>query len=202
MSDIISKFTERGAIMDILAPGEKVPTAYLDSLDEPVYLSASGTSFSAPFIAGAVEDVAPFVELRHQKLVREWTADMGTMAIDPPKVRDAINHLLLNAIKFTPDGGTITVRASRADGAANVSIIDTGSGIEEEELKHYGEAFFTGYDVTKHSSGTYEHGRRGLGLGASVVKKFVEMHGGRVEVISKVGEGTTATIMLPESESG
>ena len=149
------------------------------------------------FIAGAVEDVAPFVELRRQRLVREWTADMGSMAIDAPKIRDAINHLLLNAIKFTPDGGTITVRVSRDDGGAQISIIDSGSGIDEEELKRYGEAFFTGYDVTKHSSGTYEHGRRGLGLGASVVKKFVEMHGGNVQVTSKVGTGTTATITLP-----
>ena len=71
----------------------------------------------APFIAGAVEDVAPFVELRKQRLVREWTDQMGTMAIDAPKIRDAINHLLLNAIKFTPDGGAITVKANRADGA-------------------------------------------------------------------------------------
>jgi hypothetical protein len=52
-SDVISKMTERGPIMDILAPGENVPTAYLNSSDQPVYLQASGTSFSAPFIAGA-----------------------------------------------------------------------------------------------------------------------------------------------------
>jgi signal transduction histidine kinase len=66
-------------------------------------------------------------------------------------------------------------------------------------LKRYGEAFFTGFDVTRHSSGTYEHGRRGLGLGASVVKKFVEMHGGSVKVESAVGKGTTVTMTLPES---
>ena len=149
------------------------------------------------FIAGAVEDVAPFVELRRQRLVRDWSAGMGSITIDPAKIRDAINHLLLNAIKFTPDGGAITIRAGRDNGSAKISIIDTGSGIEEAELKRYGEAFFTGYDVARHSSGTYEHGRRGLGLGASVVKKFVEMHGGKVHVESKVGVGTTATITLP-----
>src|SRR5258707_701951 len=52
-SDVISKFTERGAIMDILAPGENVPTGYLDSSDQPIFTSATGSSFSAPFIAGA-----------------------------------------------------------------------------------------------------------------------------------------------------
>ena len=132
------------------------------------------------FIAGRGGGCAALCRACRQRLVREWTADMGSMAIDAPKIRDAINHLLLNAIKFTPDGGTITVRVSRDDRGAKISIIDSGSGIDEEELKRYGEAFFTGYDVTKHSSGTYEHGRRGLGLGASVVKKFVEMHGGNV----------------------
>ncbi len=153
----------------------------------------------AKFVDGAVEDVAPFIELRRQKLVKDWPADLGEMSVDSPKIRDAINHLLLNAIKFTPDGGTITVNANREDGRARICITDTGSGIEEAELKRYGEAFFTGYDVTRHSSGTYEHGRRGLGLGASVVKKFVEMHGGKVEVTSKVGQGTCATILLPEA---
>ncbi|HEX3357819.1 MAG TPA: ATP-binding protein, partial [Tepidisphaeraceae bacterium] len=88
----------------------------------------------------------------------------------------------------------------REDGGARICIADTGSGIEETELKRYGEAFFTGYDVTRHSSGTYEHGRRGLGLGASVVKKFVDMHGGKVEVKSAVGQGTSATIMLPDKK--
>ena len=151
------------------------------------------------FIAGAVDDVAPFIELRHQRLVRDWPGDLGNMPIDIAKMRDAIDHLLLNAVKFTPDGGTITVAAKRADGGVQISITDSGCGIEEAELKHYGEAFFTGYDVTRHSSGTYEHGRRGLGLGASVVKKFVEMHGGTVQVQSTVGKGTTATITLPES---
>lgn len=151
----------------------------------------------SPFIASAVEDVAPFIELRHQQLVREWQADLGSISIDSNKLRDAINHLLLNAIKFTPDGGAITVAAKRTNGGAEITIADTGCGIEEGELKRYGEAFFTGFDVTRHSSGTYEHGRRGLGLGASVVKKFVEMHGGTVQVTSTVGKGTTATITLP-----
>jgi signal transduction histidine kinase len=128
----------------------------------------------------------------------DFSGDLGTMAIDPAKIRDAINHLLLNAVKFTPDGGAITVAANRSDGSLSVSITDTGCGIEEAELKRYGEAFFTGFDVARHSSGTYEHGKRGLGLGASVVKKFVDMHGGKVQVQSCVGKGTTATITLPE----
>jgi signal transduction histidine kinase len=150
-----------------------------------------------PFIAGAIEDVSPFIELRSQKLVRNWDDKLGTIALDAPKIRDSINHLLLNAIKFTPDGGTITVSASRVDHQAKISISDTGVGIDEQGLKRFGEAFFTGYDVSKHSSGTFEHGKRGIGLGVSVVKKFVDLHGGKLEAQSKVGEGTTVTITLP-----
>ncbi len=153
------------------------------------------------FIAAAVDDIAPFVELRKQRLVRQWNGDLGLLRIwiDAAKIHDAINHLLLNAVKFTPDGGTITVTARRKDGGVEISITDSGCGIEPGELKRYGELFFTGYDVTRHSSGTYEHGRRGLGLGASVVKKFVEMHGGKVDVQSQVGAGTTATMTLPQA---
>ena len=155
---------------------------------------------SGAFLDTALDDVTPFLELRSQKLVKDWPGDLGMLGIDEPKIRDAIDHLMLNAIKFTPDGGTITVRGRREpNDGVSISIGDTGCGIEECELKRYGEAFFTGFDVTRHSSGTYEHGRRGLGLGASVVKRFVEMHGGTVQVDSKVGAGTTVTITLPDT---
>jgi signal transduction histidine kinase len=59
------------------------------------------------------------------------------------------------------------------------------------------QPFFTGYDVSHHSSGQYEHGRRGLGLGLSVVKAFIELHGGTVGVETEIGRGTTFTITLP-----
>jgi signal transduction histidine kinase len=153
----------------------------------------------AELIGSAVEDVEPFVEMRNQRLVRDWPTDLGPVDVDPAKIRDSLNHLLLNAIKFTPDGGSITVGGRRTpDGdRVHVHVADTGCGIDEAALKRYGELFFTGYDVAHHASGTFEHGRRGLGLGASVVKKFVEMHGGNVNVSSTVGRGTTVTIALP-----
>ena len=148
-------------------------------------------------IAGAVEDVLPFLELRHQQLVRDWPNDLGMMSIDQPKIRDSINHLLLNAIKFTPDGGQITVSAKRENGGVAIGITDTGCGMDEAGLKRFGEAFFTGFDVSTHSSGTFEHGKRGIGLGVSVVKKFVDLHSGKLEAQSAVGKGTTVTITLP-----
>jgi signal transduction histidine kinase len=145
----------------------------------------------------SVDDIRPFIELRKQNLVRDWPEDIGQMPLEAGRIRDSLNHLLLNAIKFTADGGTITVRARRNDGGAEISVIDNGVGIAEENLEHLFEPFFTGFKVSHHSSGHYEYGRQGLGLGLSVVKAFVELHGGSLDVKSVVGKGTALTIKLP-----
>ncbi len=152
----------------------------------------------AALLDGAVDDVAPFVELRGQSVHRDWADDLGSIPLEPTRIRDSINHLLLNAIKFTSDGGKIAISARRiADGGAEISVIDNGIGISPENLKHLFEPFFTGFDVGHHASGQFEYGRQGLGLGLSVVKSFVELHGGTLTVQSDLGKGTTFTIRLP-----
>jgi signal transduction histidine kinase len=151
----------------------------------------------AKLLSDSVEDIQPFIDLRKQHLVRDWPADIGQVPLEPGRIRDSLNHLLLNAIKFTADGGTITVRARRSDGGAEISVIDNGIGISDENLAHLFKPFFTGFKVSHHSSGTYEYGRQGLGLGLSVVKAFVELHGGALEVKSEAGKGTTFTMKLP-----
>jgi signal transduction histidine kinase len=146
----------------------------------------------------AVDDVQPFLELRRQNLVRDWPAELGKIPLEPEYIRDGVNHLLLNAIKFTPDGGTITVHAARTQGdGAEIVIADTGIGIEPANLPHLFEPFFTGFNVERHSSGQFEYGRQGIGLGLSVVKEFVEMHGGTLSVQSELEKGTRFTIRLP-----
>ena len=162
----------------------------------------------AALLHQAADDVRPFVELRKQSLNVEADGELGQAEVEAEKIRDSLNHLLLNAIKFTPDGGSITLSAQRASGAEavgksgdgevlRVRVSDTGSGIDAASRSRLFEPFFTGYDVSHHSSGQYEHGRRGLGLGLSVVKAFVEMHGGSVRCDTEVGRGTTFTIVLP-----
>ncbi len=145
----------------------------------------------------AIDDVRPFAEVRRQELRTELPDDPGTIEVDEQKIRDSINHLLLNAIKFTPDGGAITVRARRADGDAFIEVSDTGMGIEAGAIERVFDRFFTEFDVSHHSSGHFEYGKKGLGLGLSVVKAFVEMHGGTVKVRSEIGKGATFTICLP-----
>jgi signal transduction histidine kinase len=146
----------------------------------------------------AADDVLPFVEQRHQELSINLAPDLGTLSVDAAKVRDSIDHLLLNAIKFTPDGGKIYLTARRVAGkGVEIQVRDTGLGIDTASLPRIFEPFFTRTDVSRHASGHYEFDRRGLGLGLSVVKAFIEMHEGTVEVASEPGRGSTFTVMLP-----
>ncbi len=90
------------------------------------------------------------------------------------------------------------MRARRlSDGGAEIAVIDNGIGIDEQNLSHLFEPFFTGFEVGHHASGLFEYGRQGLGLGLSVVKAFVDLHGGSLTVESEKGKGTTFTIRLP-----
>jgi signal transduction histidine kinase len=151
----------------------------------------------AALVREAIESVRPFIEQRRQRLSVDLAADLGEINVEAGKIRICLDHLLINAIKFTPDGGAIEVSGSRDSDTVRVQVRDNGIGIAPEQLSHLFEPFFTELDVSRHSSGQFEFGRRGLGLGLSVVRAFVTMHGGSVDVSSTPGAGTTFTITLP-----
>lgn len=159
----------------------------------------------ARLVNDAVDDVRPFIEKRGQTLSLDMPPDLGSAEWDGPKIRDTLNHLLLNAIKFTPDAGTIGVIAAQQDnngGMIRITVTDTGCGIDRESLPQLFEPFFTGADVSRHCSGTFEHGRKGIGLGLSVARSFVRMHGGTIIAASEPGKGSTFTITLPAHGDG
>jgi signal transduction histidine kinase len=146
----------------------------------------------------AARDVQVFVQQRQQKLVLDVPSNLGTMPVEASMIRDSLEHLLLNAIKFTPDGGNIRLAGERKpDKSVAIRVSDEGVGIASEQQIHLFKTFFTGGDVARHSSGMFEFGRKGLGLGLSLVRAFVEMHGGKVEVTSEAGKGSCFTILLP-----
>jgi signal transduction histidine kinase len=147
----------------------------------------------------AADDVRPFVQIRHQTLDVDVAAGVGSAHLDAPKMRDGINHLLLNAIKFTPDGGRITLSGRRTNGTIEIRTADNGVGMDAETLQQLFRPFFTSFDVSHHSSGQYEFCRRGLGLGLSVVKAFVDLHGGNIRAESETGKGTTIIVTLPDA---
>jgi len=152
----------------------------------------------AALIRHVADHVSPFVQSRHLRLNVELTGDLGSFAIDADKIAASVVNLLTNAIKFTPDGREITLSARlRGTDEAEIAVTDQGIGIEPRALNHLFQPFFTQFDSSLHSSGDVGFNKRGLGLGLSIVKQFVELHGGRVAAESVLGEGTTVTISLP-----
>lgn len=146
----------------------------------------------------AADRLLPFVELRRLRFHVDVPPDLGTFEVDAPKVRDAVLNLLTNALKFTPDGGEISLSArTTPDDAAEIVVEDKGIGIEPRAVRRLFEPFFTEFDPSRHSSGDFGFEKRGLGLGLSIVRQFVELHGGRISAESELGRGTRVTIRLP-----
>jgi signal transduction histidine kinase len=156
-----------------------------------------------PVIARAIEEVSPYLELRRQQVTLSLEPGLGTIEADPSKIADVLVNLLANAVKFTPDGGTIRVEAltePSTPGWVRVNVTDQGVGVSLADQQHLFEPFFTGFDILCHSSGEYQFGKRGIGLGLWLVKTFVELHGGRVTVCSTPGVGSTFAFSLPRSQ--
>jgi signal transduction histidine kinase len=114
---------------------------------------------------------------------------LGEIQGDERKIRQVLLNLLSNAIKFTPEGGRIDVGAVPKDGCVEVSVTDTGVGIAPEDQERVFEEF--------RQVGTAEKKAEGTGLGLTLCRKFVELHGGRIWVKSQVGAGSIFTFMIP-----
>ena len=154
-----------------------------------------------PLVRDAAAEMAPFLAARRQEIAFELDPALGAADVDAAKVSDVLTNLIINAIKFTPDGGTIRVSA-RPLGAELVTfeVADRGTGIAPEVRPYVFEPFFTGFDTMHHSSGDFEFGKRGIGLGLCLVKRFVELHGGCVDFTSEPGVGSTFTFTLPRHQ--
>lgn len=153
-------------------------------------------------LTDAASDVAPFVELRGLTLRTEMPADLPPVEMDVSMMRDALINLLMNAIKFTPDGGEITLRAGLSEDqqSAWFAVTDTGLGIDDDDRPYIFERFFASFDTRHHSSGSFEFNTRGPGFGLALVRKFVLLHGGQVTVQTAAGAGSTFTVTWPRTQ--
>jgi signal transduction histidine kinase len=115
--------------------------------------------------------------------------DADVVSGDERRIRQVIFNLLSNAVKFTPAGGAVDVRATRANGEVSVSVADTGPGIAAEDLRRVFEEF-------QQTEAGIERGE-GTGLGLALSKRLVELHGGRIWVDSELGRGSTFVFTLP-----
>jgi signal transduction histidine kinase len=120
---------------------------------------------------------------------------LGTLVGDERKFKQILLNLLSNAVKFTPDGGRVTLMATPAAGASGVpemveiAVSDTGLGIAPADQATIFEEF--------RQVGSESQKQEGTGLGLTLTKKFVELHGGHIWVSSEVGKGSTFTFTLP-----
>jgi signal transduction histidine kinase len=107
------------------------------------------------------------------------------VSVDRVRIAEVLANLLSNALRHTPDGGTIAVSATRGDQTVEIEVANTGPGIAPDDLPHVFERFARSPDS------------RGAGLGLTIAKSLVEAHGGRIGVESVLGEGARFTVSLP-----
>lgn len=149
---------------------------------QPVDLSAVALA--------AIDVVAPTAAAKGIAMLTKIETDQPWMMGDADRIQQVVWNLLSNAVKFTDSGGTVTLGISRADSVISLCVEDTGRGISPEFLPQVFERF-----RQADSSSSRRHG--GLGLGLSLVRQLVELHGGQVNVTSIEGQGSTFTVRFP-----
>jgi signal transduction histidine kinase/DNA-binding response OmpR family regulator len=141
-------------------------------------------------VAPIVQAFEPFAATKGLELSLEAPEDLPTAAVDPAKLDKVVSNLLSNACKFAESGGKVTLRLARGDDALLLSVIDTGIGVAQEDLPRIFERF---HQVDGGAARRYE----GSGIGLALSKELVELCGGRIEVESELGRGTTFRVTLP-----
>ncbi len=181
---------------DILTSGRHLLSLINEILDlskvEAGRMELEVASFDLPL---AIDNARTFVRERVTKYGIHLDVDvderLGDFIGDERKIKQILLNLLSNAVKFTPEGGRIAINARQTDGAVEISVRDTGIGISpEDQPKIFEEFRQVGTDNAKKVEGT--------GLGLTLAKKFVELHGGRIWVTSELGKGSTFSFILPE----
>ena len=186
-------------LKDIHASGRHLLSLINDILDlskiEAGRMELEATEFDLP---SAIENALILVRERAGRrgitLGRTIDERLGTIRADERKVKQVLLNLLSNALKFTPEGGRIDVRAGLQDGMAEISVADTGVGIAPEDQDAVFEEF--------RQVGTAAKKVEGTGLGLALSRKFIELHGGKIWVKSQVGQGSTFTFTLPALREG
>jgi signal transduction histidine kinase len=181
-------------LKDIYASGTHLLSLINDILDlskiEAGRMELELTDFHLPT---ALDNALTLVRERagRRNITLQMSVDerLGEVRADERKIRQVVLNLLSNAIKFTPEGGRIEVGAVPRDGFVEVSVSDTGVGIAPEDQEKVFEEF--------RQVGTADKKAEGTGLGLTLCRKFIELHGGRIWVTSQVGVGSTFTFTIP-----
>jgi signal transduction histidine kinase len=171
-------------------------TTFVRELLSLTKMRLSGRLEAEPFsLPRALRDALAAVENKAQErsitVTSEIEATMDQVVGNELSVTEMVTNLLFNAVKYTPEYGTVHLQAGSSEEHVRVEITDTGIGIPAEELEHVFDEFFRASNAIQ---GKHEGG----GLGLSIVKQIVESHGGTISVKSDEGRGSTFTVLLPK----
>ncbi len=119
------------------------------------------------------------------------SANLPALIADGDRLAQVFTNLVDNALKFTPEGGAVLLSASVENGEMHISVTDTGAGIPAESLAHIFDRF---YQADPSRKGGEKHG---AGLGLAIAHDIVQAHGGKINVRSRLGEGTSFDVFLP-----
>ncbi len=181
-------------LQDILESGRHLLSLINDILDlSKIEAGRMELELSEFHLPGAIDNALILVRERANrrgvKLGSTINERLGMLSGDERKVKQVLLNLLSNALKFTPEGGRIDVRARLDDGMAEISVVDTGIGIAPADQEAVFEEF--------RQVGTADKKAEGTGLGLALARKFIELHGGRIWVTSELGTGSTFIFTLP-----
>jgi len=151
-------------------------------------------NFTPTDIAGLIKrvsrEIEPLAETRNIKIHTDLNNGAPLVKVDRDRILQVLRNLIGNAVKFTPDGGTVNISSGPVDEGINVSVADTGAGIPGENLS----TIFNKYEqVTLGGSNKI----KGTGLGLSIVKHIIDAHGGRIWAESNLGQGSIFSFVLP-----
>lgn len=163
------------------------------SLAQAGHLELHRQMINLPSIAReAVEALAPLADERGVTLGVEADAAVPQVDADPDRVRQALQNLVENALRHTPQGGAVRVVVRATANAVHCQVVDTGVGISPDDLPHVFEYFYRADPSRDRRSG-------GTGLGLAIVKSLIEAHGGNVTVESQLGRGSAFDFTLPRT---
>lgn len=140
-------------------------------------------------VRGVVDAMRPVAAHRHQTLLTDLPQYVPTVRLDPRAVRQALSNLLMNAVRHTGEGRTITTRVRDNANAVVLMVVDDGDGMSKDERRRLFEPFESG-DLLGD----------GTGLGLNITRQLVELHGGRILVDTRLREGTAIMITLPKDD--
>jgi two-component system sensor histidine kinase GlrK len=178
-------------LLTIIATESKRLTSLVNSILDLSKMEAGMMMYTfeqeamGPLIEQVVREIVPYAEAKRIHIVTQMNTDSSVCRMDGERILDLLRNLVGNAIKFTPEGGQVTIAANRLNDGLKVSVSDSGPGIPPDKLT----TIFEKYESSDQ--------KRGTGLGLAIVKHIVAAHGGKVWVESNPGEGSRFIFVLP-----